>query len=247
MTDVEEMQAWGLWRERCAFGLLGEEDRRGLEKVVGDRFRSRVKRLNAHGAGLPRPEDRDCAHWFESWCALHPRKDGKRYKDWLLTRGRRDLDTIQSGVMLLVRNVVREWVRSFHTSSMDLSLDEPLPEAHGLSLQELLPETKPERSPELTPWIQGQVEVLTAGADPVVKAVLMVRGQGRVFSHPQVREETGYAKTTLHEQHHRLLERLAGDLKASFPALRPQQASAAVLDVLDEAGRQLLLKKDPET
>jgi hypothetical protein len=242
MNPAAERGAWADWYERCAFGLLEKAAKAGLEKVVGDRFRSRVKRLNAYGGDLPYPVDRECAHLFETWCALHDRRDGKRYKDWLMTRGQRDLDTIQSGIMLLVRNVVREWVRQQHAAFTALSLDEPLPEASGRCLRELLPAERTDDSAEWSRWQTRQAHALIKAAQPVDLAVLEVRAEGRVFSHPQVRADTGYGKTALHNAHRRILKNVAEDVKAEFPGLDTETASQLVLSTLDQAS-QLILKE----
>ena len=247
MDADAEVQAWHSWREACAFGLIDAEERDRLHQVVGERFRSRVKRLNAHGAGLPPLENRECAHLFESWCALHQRRDGKRYKDWLLNRGRRDLDTLQSGVMLLVRNVVREWVREFHSPKAELSLDQPLNGVSGLTLRELLPEERAaERSAEESRWMRDRVRVLIEKASAVERAVLRIRAERRVFSHPQVKEDTGFGKTALHNHHRALLERLAGEVGEHFPGLGAEEASGMVLQLLDQAGNKILKKNSAE-
>jgi hypothetical protein len=246
MEEQKEIKAWHSWREACAFGLLGEEERRWLRKIVGDRFRSRVKRLNAYGAELPMPQDAVCAHLFESWCALHPRRDGKRYKDWLLTRGRRDLDTLQSGVMLLVRNVVREWVRDAQPDACEVSLDEPITEASGFTLLQLLPERNNGREKDKEDWCRLHAMRVAEEADAVDSVALAVRREGKVFSHPQVKEETGFGKTTLHQRHRNLMETLAAQVKEDFPGMDAPAATGIVLDVLDQAGEIILSKKNAE-
>jgi hypothetical protein len=205
-----------------------------------------VKKLNAYGAGLPLMEDAGCGHLFETWCALHQRGNGKRYKDWLLSRGRRDLDTIQSGVMLLVRNVVREWVRDSRAGAAELSLDTPIPEAHGCTLIELLPASGESKDEEGVAWAERKAAALVASVDPLQRAVLMVRAQGRVFSHPQVRADTGFGKTALHRHHRQLLEQVAQEVKEAFPGLSAEEGSRVVLSTLDQAGQLILSQKDAE-
>lgn len=246
MNAEAEMAAWHSWHRACAFDLLEEKERAWLKKVVGDRFRSRVRKLKHCGIHLPSPENTVCAGCFETWCALHTRQDGKRYKDWLLNRGRRDLDTVQSGVMLLVRNVVREWIRDSQPTVAELSLDQPLPEAGGLCLFELLPERIAAEHPVQKSWAESRAAHLMEEAEPLERAVLRVRGEGRVFSHPQVRADTGYGKTVMHESHRQLLEKVAGDVKDEFPDLNVEESSALVLDILDQASELILLKLSAE-
>jgi len=247
MNAEQEMSGWRAWHEACAFGLIGEEERVGLQKVVGDRFRSRVKRLNAFGSGLPLMDDLGSSHLFESWCALHQRRDGKHYKDWLMTRGRRDVETIQSGVMLLVRNVVREWVKESHVQVAEMSLDESIKEASGMTLGGLLPSEGQDRTEEQSLWIEQQGVRLKKNVGEAERAVLLLRAEGRTFSHPQVKQDTGFGKTKLHETHRELLMRMAEEVKADFPGIEAEEASGMVLDVLDLAGREILMKISAET
>ena len=232
--------AWSEWRQACAFALLDEESRARLHSVVAQRFRSRVKVLNAHGAGLPQMDDSECAHLFESWCALHQRRDGKRYKDWLLTRGDQDQNAVESGVMLLVRNVVREWVRTQHRSVAAVSLDAPLKEASGATLRELLPAEEPEWSEDQRTWMVQQIPDRIARLKEPEAAACWIRAKGLVYSHPEVKGLTGYAKTALHQAHHDVLHSLASTVKEAFPGVSPLEGSRMVLDVLDQIGEHLL-------
>lgn len=125
MKAESEMQAWQHWREACALSLISDLEKSHLTTVIAQRFRSMLRKVNLHGYGtLSAPPNADCAHLFETYCAMHQRRDGKKYKQWLLTRGRRDLDTVQSGVMLLIRNVVREWIRDTHPQTAPVSLQQ---------------------------------------------------------------------------------------------------------------------------
>nr|MDA3872938.1 hypothetical protein [Kiritimatiellia bacterium] len=183
--------------------------------------------------------DADCAQLFEAYCAIHQRQDGKKYKEWLLTRGRRDLDTVQSGVMLLIRNVVREWLRDTRPETAPVSLQ--LTVGEGLSLEQLLPdEDRFGWGSELTEWVRQQVRMLPGALEEVEKVVLLLRARGQVFSAPEVKREFGFGKTTLHKYNRRLLERLAVDLRERFPELSPEQGAAAVLNVLDGAADNIL-------
>lgn len=246
MEANEEIQAWRRWRELCALDRLEPEERGRLVPVIAMRFRSRARQLSlCRRKRLDAPPDRDCAHLFESFCALHHRVDGKKYKHWLLERGRRDLDSIQSGVMLLVRNVVREWVRDACPETAELSLQETV--LPGVRLEQLIPdpETRP-LTPELEEWIYGGLSEWMEGLDPVEAEVLRVRHQGRVFSDPAVLAEVSVGKSTLHKYHRGLLFRLAGDLQRAFPELEPGLASDGVLRTLDELGKMIFLKKSAE-
>jgi hypothetical protein len=240
MNAEQEMSAWHAWHEACALALIPVPDRIQLTTVIADRFRSMVRRINLHGQGrLSAPNDADCAHLFETYCAMHNRRDGKKYKYWLLTRGRRDLDTVQSGVMLLVRNVVREWVRDAHPRTAAMSLQQTL--GSNTTLEQLLPDTRSEqRSCEQREWLTQKLASDLSDLDPVERILLLLRAQGRVFSAPGIQAEFGVGKSTLHKYHRKLLEREAEELSGHFPGLSAEDACSLVLDLLDGWGKQLL-------
>jgi hypothetical protein len=169
---------------------------------------------------------------------MHGRRDGKKYKHWLLTRGRRDVDTVQSGVMLLIRNVVREWVRDAYPQTAELSLQQII--RSKKTLEQLLPSSAPDqRSSEQTDWLTQKLSSDLAKMDSIEQVVLLLRAQGRVFSAPGIQAEFGVGKTTLHKYHRQILEREAAELSDHFPGLSVEDASALVLDLLDGWGKQL--------
>lgn len=247
MKAAEELAAWEHWREACALALLSEEARLHLSQVIAERFRSMLRKINLHGQGhLTAPPDADCAHLFESYCALHERRDGKKYKHWLLTRGRRDLDTVQSGVMMLVRNVVREWIRDTQPKTAALSLQQCLGE-RGVTLQELLPDEAAEpRDLEQQAWLTARVRSELADLTALEATVLQIRAKGEVFSGPRIQETYGVGKSTLHKYHRRILTRIAEGAAERFSDLTPAAGAALVLDVMDGLGKIILCKLSAE-
>jgi len=242
MNAEEEMAAWRNWKDLCALALISNTERIQLQQVISDRFRSMVRKVNLHGRGaLTAPPNPDCAHLFESYCAMHQRRDGKKYKQWLLSRGRQDLDTVQSGVMLLIRNVVREWVRDSHPQTAEVSLQHFLGQgATPVTLEELLPDTKSEtRTAEQSEWIEETIRNEVESLEAVERAVLLIRARGSVFSAAGIREEFGFGKTALHKYHRLLLERWAAEARDLFPELAPAEGAGLVLDLMDGMGKKL--------
>lgn len=240
MKAEEELELWRCWRERCALGRLEEADRAVLELRIGERFRSRLRQLNAHRNGrVPQmPGDRECAHGFETFCALHRRRDGKSYKHWLLTRGRRDLDTVQSGVMLLIRNVVKDWLRDREPENKGLSLEK---EIGGMTLAQCLPaEDSLKGMGEMRAWLEERLPEWTRCMREEEAAGLRIRAKGWVLSDPRVRTETGFGKSTLHKYHRALMVRWAEALRSVFPEADPEAAAFLLLDAMDRTGEILL-------
>ena len=245
MSDVDELACWRRWRDLCALGRLGPEERERLERTIGERFRSRLRQLKAHrvfgAVASAMPSDRECAHGFETHCALHARRDGKSYKHWLLARGRRDLDTVQSGVMLLTRNVVKEWLRDRTPRTADVSLHEPV--GDHLTLEQCLPaEDVFEENDDLCTWTRQRVPKWIAGMRAEEAAALEVRARGWIMSDPRARRATGLGKTTLHKYLRAVTTRWAEETRDAFPDVPPEHAAAALLEVLDQVGEDLLKK-----
>ncbi len=251
MTAEEELDAWREWRSRCAFDLLDARPREGLREVVAQRFRWRVRKLSASGiwSGTTPdlPSDRECAHLFEAHLQLHHRRDGKSYKHWLLTRGRQDLDTVQSGVMLLIRNVVKQWVNDVHPRTAPLSLQEAF--GCDLTLEQCLPgETTGEVTP-LQNWVQEQETAWMMELCTEEKRMLAIRARGWVFSGSRALAVAGMGKTKLHQLHREVMTRWAESLREAQPGVDPVEASRAVLDTMDRAGEIFshLLAEKPDS
>ncbi len=243
MEAEQEMQAWQHWREACALSLISEPERSHLTTVISQRFRSMLRKVNLHGRGeLSAPPLADCAHLFESYCAMHQRRDGKKYKHWLLTRGRQDLDTVQSGVMLLIRNVVREWIRDTYPQTAPVSLQQIVGSGKTpVSLEQLLPDSSADgRSAEQAAWIEYRVSNSPSQLDPLKEAVLTLRAKGIVFSAPGVKEKVGYGKTALHQCHRDWMQELAEELREQFPGISAAEGASMVLDLMDELGRKII-------
>ncbi|MDF3129834.1 hypothetical protein P0Y35_11555 [Kiritimatiellaeota bacterium B1221] len=244
MNAEQEMEAWQHWREACALSLISEGEKTQLTTVISQRFRSMLRKVNLHGRGqLSAPPESDCAHLFETYCAMHQRRDGKKYKHWLLTRGRRDLDTVQSGVMLLIRNVVREWIRHTYPQTAAVSLQQVVGKgSRPVTIEQLLPDTAGEsRTKEQTAWMDAQVQYWLGALDPLKQAVLKLRAKGIVFSAPGVKAQVGYGKTALHQCHREWIQMLAEEVRERFPGISAEEGSSLVLDLMDELGHKKLL------
>lgn len=251
MTAEEELYAWEEWRRQCALGKIRPEEQQHLTGVIAQRFQRRLRKLAAAGIWLgpapAAPEPADCAHYFESYLALHQRRDGKSYKHWLLTRGRRDLDTVQSGVMLLIRNVVKEWIRDTHPRTAPLSLQDTF--GSDVSLEQCIPGAVSGEETSLRSWILEKRGVWAEDCTDAEKRMLAIRAKGWVFSSPRALAVAGMGKTTLHKLHRAVLQRWVGCVQEAHPGTSAEEAVPALLEALDETGRRffpLLAEKLPE-
>lgn len=84
-------------------------------------------------------------HRFETHLLLKNTRGGKRYKDWLFARAEHvewhPWDAIQGGATLLLRDVVREYLRREHAPDRVTSLHRPVGMVgdSNVTLEELLP------------------------------------------------------------------------------------------------------------
>ncbi|MBN1676187.1 MAG: hypothetical protein JXR37_34405 [Kiritimatiellae bacterium] len=151
------LDCWIEWKQRCALDLCSDDSRRELQGYAFHRFR----RLFLHYA-------RSCAeyaeqaayvepgrvgdlapartwHLFESHLQIKTTRAGKRYKDWLFARtrfaGGSVLDAVQGGASLIMRDVVREWLRREFSPKNMVSLHAAVMAEDGtrLTLEDLLP------------------------------------------------------------------------------------------------------------
>ena len=234
MDESRTVEQWVQWREACALDRTPPDTREVLVSFLARRFLSALRKLNMPGLSPRLPGDRDRAHLFESWCALHQRADGKRYKDWLLTRGDRSLGAVESGVTLLLRKVALEWVRCEFDREPSLSLDAPVARnARGESLEELLPAPAAPLTFEEREWLQREIPRLLAEMNPVQRAAFAARAAGLPFSHPRVRTLSGAGKTALYHHHREAVLRVGTRVRDAFPEMDPARGLELTLRALE--------------
>lgn len=118
---------WGEWKEKCALGLCGPEAHVALLEFADTRFRRYLNRAvpPSHVDALMQPP-RNAWHLFETHLITDSDRCGKSYKQWLFARTgcpAPNNDAIESGAALLMRDVVREFIRREHSPAMITSLE----------------------------------------------------------------------------------------------------------------------------
>ncbi len=237
-NSSSELQAWREWRRLCAIGRLPPPEAAQLRAAIAVRFRGSIRRYCDHfglaAGAVQAPGDEDCAHLFETHCALHHRADGKAYKHWLLARGDQSLDAVQSGVSLLARMVVRDWLRREHAGKAETSLDSPPPGA-SQPLSELLPTAS--RDNDLPAggleWAEDLLPRLLANLHPIEQKLLRIRRSGRELYDPEALREHHIGKSALYNHQKKLFQRLAEAVRADYPDLSAAAAARLGLELLD--------------
>ncbi len=142
---------WEEWKKQCAIALCSNDARRDLESFAFHRWTRFLQTIFGYDSPeLTELKIGDIWHRFETWCCVSSTSSGKAYKDWMFgrleTHVGTPLDIIQSGATLLLRDVVRDFVR--HEGRMrlpgrrapEISLNEPIAGIEGdLTYADLLP------------------------------------------------------------------------------------------------------------
>ena len=143
------LAVWLEWKEQCAAALCGDDTRRQLHSLAYSRCHGLARRY-AHLVGsrdhlglLSDLTPETAWHYLESYGAIRESRTGKRYKDWLVSRASGSAppsaDTIEAGVVLLLRDALRSRLRREHAPAGTRSLDAPLgPDGESLTLADLL-------------------------------------------------------------------------------------------------------------
>ncbi len=142
---MAELENWQMWRERCAAARCTQAAQADLFGFAFDRFRRYLQKVRP---SFSPPSAADAWHAFESHLALGRTRATKAWKAWLFARGGEHptLSCIQGGATLIMRDVVRSYLRNELHPKWMLSLDAPLDRAaeqqgSAITLEELLPDT----------------------------------------------------------------------------------------------------------
>lgn len=223
MRESPPLRDWQTWYRVCALARCAESVRRELRAFAHERFLTYLRRLGGDldpGACV----DPDTAwHLFETHLQVKATREGKRYKDWLFARveaGRDDsAGVVAAGASLIVRSVVREYVRHERPQARMRSLDAPLSDAfgHRLTLEDLL--AGPDdtagavHAREREAWAQRLGAESFAALDRRGRVVLTAKALGLRLTHPSVLRAAGAQKSALSEQYRNWVLRMAEDVR----------------------------------
>jgi hypothetical protein len=196
------LDQWCEWHTQCAAARCQASTREALRLFGWARFKHYA--VICGGPAITTgalPDAAGCWHLMETRLATGRTRQDKRYKDWLFDRAggtTATLDAVQGGASLLLRDVVRDFLRREGPRARHLSLDAPMGEGAGaLSLAELLPD-----SPDTT----MEERDLGRLAHPLAQAffdrlssrdrlVVLARHLGVPLYHPAVESLAGVRKS----------------------------------------------------
>lgn len=148
---MQTLENWQQWKAKCALGLCDKTVKRELRGFVSAKFTHFVRMYTdserAQAPAVSMMPAAEAWHRFETHFRLHHSPAGKSFKAWLFTRkntrGYSVRETVEAGATLLVRDVVREYLRREYSDPRMVSYSEGTggisPDDQPLSVVELLP------------------------------------------------------------------------------------------------------------
>lgn len=229
----DRLPAWQEWKVRCARGRCSPEHQAMLADFAGGRFRTYVRRYAARTGireagqitALYPPED--AWHLFESHLCGRALPGGKHYKDWIFTRPPGGVNTalqgIEAGASLIVRDVVRDRLRSDYAPASCLSIEVEifaneiaLPTAPTVFLAspDPLDETAAREYEEL-----ARQHARQAFTDMTLREriTVLARELGLTFSDPAVARAAGCRKSALYDAYQAFFVRMSQWMRETYP------------------------------
>lgn len=241
---MPELAHWVMWKDKCALAKCPPAMQSVLMSFVHIRFCRYVTQYAVALGGASQPTPRDAWHWFETYLQLHSTRAGKSYKEWLFARGAEGLVTaaedVESGVSLLLRDVVREYLRHEYSPKRVLSLDAGVSadcKQAGLSLKDLLPDDF-----DTTKEVEYReaMRIAASLADSVFdvlsrreRIVLVGRALGISFASAGILKFTGCCKSVLAAAHRAALARIASHVSAAYPDETDATKAALTVEVFN--------------
>jgi hypothetical protein len=226
---AERIAHWREWKRVCALGASSEATRAGLEGFAAQRFRSwsarYLERTNAGRLSNIGVSGRQAWHLFESHVTVKQTRQGKSYKQWLFARPRRpgdsELDVVQGGASLIMRDVVRNHLAAEFSPPQTVSMTAHVETTHAGSrtLEELLPDDSDPRAAisrrELSSLAREHAESLFTRMTRRERIALLAKQARISLAHPAVLDAAGCGKSSLHEAYRRATHRVHGRLTAA--------------------------------
>ena len=247
MNSIETIstpEVWRAWKRVCAVDLCDAETAAVLRAFGRARFALYLRR-----SGQPVPEAREAWHLFESTCQVSGTRAGKRYKDWLFARARAMevpwLEAIESGASLLMRSVVREFLRREHSPSFMQSLQQPVG-GGALSLEELLPDPSASASDIDDDSLRAMARELAGRLLPTMdkteRALVWAKVHDIPFTDPRLINKTRLGRSVLHEQFGLFMARLTDLVRARHPKETNSVTTSLIIFTLMALGEMLPAK-----
>ena len=215
---------WGEWKKKCALGLCAPDTQDALQEFTDTRFRRYLCRYApAERIRDLMPSRENAWHLFETHLVTDPCRRGKSYKMWLFASAsppkHPSPDSIERSAAVLMRSVVREFLRREHSPARVQSFDQLTERGYETDLTQLLPQTL--TPADETSW-REQESIAAAAAlqwwgklSFRERIALLGRALGLPLSHPSITRVAGCKKTVLSETYRSLIIRMGESARAT--------------------------------
>ncbi len=252
--------AWREWKAQCALDLCSERTAAHLCRFGQNRFRRYVERCLPQSGPVRVSGDllspRNAWHRFEIHLCVHETRAGKRYKDWLFQRannmGAHWERIVEAGASVLMRDVVREYLRHEHAIPWMRSLQEPVAVANGavLTAEDLLPGTLDPsgevEQKEIQEAADRMAEEVLAGLVPRERVALAARASGMPLSHAGVLKAAGCGKTVLYTAYQNIFRKIAVRVREEAEIAGAAEQTVFALHVYEQIKKMVHSEISPE-
>jgi hypothetical protein len=230
---MQTLANWQEWKDKCALALCAEDTRRQLPGFVHSRFshfaQAYAGTTNAGSAAGLIPSSGEAWHRFETHFQIHDSPGGKKYKEWLFARmearGYSAQESVEAGATMLLRDVVREYLRREHSSRRMISISHgaggSCHEGMTLSVEELLPGTLDTARAVEDRELEAMACTDAAGAfarlDRRERIALLAHEAGMSLAHPEALKAAGCGRSALTAAFHSALTGIAAYTREYHP------------------------------
>jgi hypothetical protein len=250
---MRTLENWKQWKAKCALGLCDNDVRRELQGFVSVKFMHFVRigmdwagRQGSPGAAVSVAE---AWHRFETHFRLHKSPDGKSFKVWLFarknTRGYGIQEAVEAGATVLVRDVVREYLRKecpdLRMVSFSGGAGGSAPDGQVLSVEELLPceadTARAVEERELDAMAREEAPGAFAQLNRKQRVALLAYQAGLSLIHPTAIKAAECSRTTLHASFRSALAGIAAAARARYAHEEMRMQALLACRMYEHVGR----------
>ena len=242
------LEPWKEWTVRCAISRCSPATAAVLQRFGARRFRYYLARcLGRQFSEASVPDDRACFHLLETHCCVRRHRSGKRYKEWITSRGGGVVTAalFESGASLLLRDVVRTFAKRECPAAQQVSVDAVIAGTDGLTLADLLPAV---REPALgdSRQVDAVARACLATLSDNHRLVVLAKRCGQRLSRPLLLALLGVGKSRAAELWAEVYGRVAAETRRQVPEGERESWLDIALQASERLGELIFLREQVE-
>ncbi len=250
-------EPWNEWKKQCALSLCAESTITLLRDFAHRRFhnyfRRYAERVGLRNSAAYDMDGRDSWHLFETHLQINKSREGKRYKDWLFARAGGAAAALESGATLLMRDVVREYLRREYSAAWMKSIQAGAGagEERGWTLEDLLPGQADPLSDvmerEYKELAEKEAARILRDLSRRERIALAARAAGLSLAEPRIERAAGCKKSMLNQVWQTAAEKVAVEIRRAWAGEDRDAILQLTLSVFDTLKKQTILWISSET